>query len=197
MAGRFQAQQSDRVRRIGVLSPCAENDPEGQARAAALRQGLEKLGWTFGRNLRIDYRWSVDTVERTHAAIAEVLAPAPDVVLAGTSRTVAALQQATRTVPIVFTMIYEPVAQGFVASLAHPGGNTTGFTMVEAIIGAKWLELLKEIAPHLARAAFLFNPNNPGPMQTYRSVEAAAPNNAVQAVKTARRDRSRPGQARR
>jgi putative tryptophan/tyrosine transport system substrate-binding protein len=193
VAGRFQAQQSDRVRRIGVLSPCAESDPEGQARAAALRQGLEKLGWTFGRNLRIDYRWSVDTVERTHAAIAEVLAPAPDVVLAGTSRTVAALQQATRTVPIVF----EPVAQGFVASLAHSGGNTTGFTMVEAIIGAKWLELLKEIAPHLARAAFLFNPNNPGPMQTYRSVEAAAPNNAVQAVKTARRDRSRPGQARR
>lgn len=178
------AQQSNRVRRIGVLIPYAEGDPEGQARAAALQQGLEKRGWTVGRNLRIDYRWSVDTVERTHAAIAEVLAPAPDVILAGTSRTVAALQQATRTVPIVFTTIYEPVAQGFVASLAHPGGNTTGFTMVEATVGAKWLELLKEIAPHLARAAFLFNPNNPGPMQTYQSAEAAAANSAVQVVKT-------------
>src|SRR5580700_1583226 len=126
------AQQSDRVRRISVLIPYAESDPEGQAGAAALLQSLEKRGWTVGRNLRIDYRWSVDTVERTHAAIAEVLAPAPDVILTNTSRTVAALQQATRTVPIVFTMIYEPVAQGFVASLAHPGGNTTGFTNVEA-----------------------------------------------------------------
>ena len=112
-------------------------------------------------------------------------------ILAGTSRTVAALQKATRTVPIVFTMIYEPVAQGFVASLAHPGGNTTGFTNVEATVGAKWLELLKEIAPHLARAAFLFNPNNPGPMQTYQSVEAAAPKNAVQAVKTPVRGKKR------
>ena len=184
MAVAVQAQQSDRVRRIAVLIPYAESDPEGQARAAALQQGLEKLGWTVGRNLRIDYRWSVDTVERTPRH-AEVLAPAPDVVLAGTSRTVATLQQATRAVPIVFT-IYEPVAQGFVASLAHPGGDTTGFTNVEATVGAKWLELLKEIAPHLARAAFLFNPNNPGPMQTYRSVEAAAPNNAVQAVTSVR-----------
>ena len=96
-------------------------------------------------------------------------------ILAGTSRTVVALQRATRTVPIVFTNIYEPVAQGFVQSLAHPGGNTTGFTMVEATVGAKWLGLLKEIAPHLARVAFMFNPSNPGPTQSYRSVEAAAP----------------------
>jgi ABC-type uncharacterized transport system substrate-binding protein len=105
------------------------------------------------------------------------------VILAGTSRTVVALQRATRTVPIVFTNIYEPVAQGFVQSLAHPGGNTTGFTMVEATVGAKWLGLLKQIAPHLARVAFMFNPSNPGPMQSYRSVEAAAPNNGVEAVK--------------
>ncbi len=105
-------------------------------------------------------------------------------ILAGTSRTVVALQRATQTVPIVFTNIYEPVAQGFVQSLAHPGGNTTGFTMVEATVGAKWLGLLKEIAPHLARVAFMFNPSNPGPMQSYRSVEAAAPNNRVEAVKT-------------
>lgn len=178
------AQQSDRVRRIGVLMPSAERDPVGQSRAAALQQSLEKRGWTVGRNLRIDYQWSVNSVERTHAAIAEMLASAPDVILAGTSRTVAALQQATHTVPIVFTMIYEPVAQGFVASLAHPGGNTTGFTNVEATVGAKWLELLEEIAPHLMRAAFLFNPNNPGPMQTYQSVAAAAPNSVVRAVKT-------------
>ena len=179
-----RAQKADRVRRIGVLIPYAESDAEGQSRAAALQQGLEKRGWTIGRDVRIDYRWGIDNVERTQAAIAELLALSPDVILAGTSRTVVALQRATRTVPIVFTNIYEPVAQGFVQSLAHPGGNTTGFTMVEATVGAKWLGLLKEIAPHLARVAFMFNPSNPGPMQSYRSVEAAAPNNGVEAIKT-------------
>jgi putative ABC transport system substrate-binding protein len=179
-----RAQKADRVRRIGVLNAYAESDAEGQSRAATLQQGLEKRGWTIGRDVRIDYRWGIDNVERTQAAIAELLALSPDVILAGAgSRTVVALQRATRTVPIVFIMIYEPVAQGFVQSLAHPGGNTTGFTMVEATVGAKWLGLLKQIAPHLARVAFMFNPSNPGPMQSYRSVEAAAPNNGVEAVK--------------
>jgi putative ABC transport system substrate-binding protein len=178
-----RAQQSDRARRIGVLQPTAENDPHSQARVVALQQGLEKRGWTIGRNVRIDYRWGIDDVEKTQAATAEVLALAPDVILASTSRVVVALQRATRTVPIVFTGIYEPVAQGFVRSLARPGGNTTGFTMMEATVGAKWLELLKEIAPHLTRIAFMFDSNNLGPMQSYRSVEAAASNYAVEAVK--------------
>jgi putative ABC transport system substrate-binding protein len=177
-------QQADRVRRIGVVIVYAESDPEAQTRVADLQQGLEKRGWTIGRNVRIDYRWGINNVERTKAAIAEFLPLAPDVILASTSQAVVALQQATRTVPIVFTAIYEPVAQGFVQSLAHPGGNTTGFTLVEATVGAKWLELLKEIAPHLARIAFMFDPNNPGPMQSYRSVEAAAPDHAVEVVKT-------------
>jgi putative tryptophan/tyrosine transport system substrate-binding protein len=133
------AQQSDRVRRIGVLTPLAQGDPEGQARLMAFQQGLEKLGWTIGRDVRIDYRWGVDDVEKTNAAIAELLAMQPDVILASTSRVIATLRQATHTVPIVFTMIYEPVAQGFVQNLAHPGGNITGFTAMEATVGAKWL----------------------------------------------------------
>jgi putative tryptophan/tyrosine transport system substrate-binding protein len=124
-----RAQPSDAVRRVGVLMPYAEDDPEGQASIMALKQGLEKLQWTIGRNIRIDYRWGIDDVEKTRAATAELLALAPDVIMAGTSRAVATLQQATHTVPILFTTIYEPVAQGFVQSLAHPGGNITGFTM--------------------------------------------------------------------
>jgi putative tryptophan/tyrosine transport system substrate-binding protein len=179
-----RAQPSDRMRRIGVLMPFAEGDPEGQAGDIALREGLEKLRWTIGRNLQIDYRWGIDDVEKTQAATAELLAQAPDVIMASTSRVVATLQQATHTVPIVFTSIYEPVAQGFVQSLAHPGGNITGFTAVEASVGAKWLELLKKIAPTVTRIAFIFNPNNPGPVQTSHSAAAAASNFAVEMVMT-------------
>jgi putative ABC transport system substrate-binding protein len=179
-----RAQQSVHMRRVGMLIPFAEDDPEGQAHVMALKQGLEKLQWTIGRNIRIDYRWGIDDVEKTRAATAELLALAPDVIMAGTSRAVATLQQATHTVPIVFTAIYEPVAQGFVQSLAHPGGNITGFTMVEATVGAKWLELLKKIAPSVIRIAFMFDPNNPGPKHTAHSAEAAAPNFAVELVMT-------------
>jgi putative tryptophan/tyrosine transport system substrate-binding protein len=177
------AQEAAGVRRIGVLLPNLEDDPQGAARAVALEQGLGARGWTVGRNVRIDYRWGINEVEKTQAAISELLALSPDVMLASTSQVVGALQLATRTVPIVFTLIYEPVAQGFVQSLAHPGGNMTGFTFVEATVGAKWVQLLKEIAPHVTRIAFIFDPNNPGPMQTYRSVEAAAPNHAVEVVR--------------
>jgi len=177
-----RAQQGERVRRIGVLMPFAEGDPEGLVRSVALQQGLEKLGWTIGRNVQIDYHWGIRDVEKAQAAIAELLALAPDVIIASTSQTVAALQQTTVTVPIVFTGTYEPVAQGFVRSLAHPGGNITGFTNVEATIGAKWLGLLKEIAPHVTRVAFMFDPNNPGPMQTSRSAAAAAPSHATSLV---------------
>jgi putative ABC transport system substrate-binding protein len=176
-----RAQQSD-VRRVAVLMPYAEDDPEGQARVMALKQRLEKLGWTIDRNIRIDCRWGIDDIGKTRAAAAELLALAPDVIMAGTSRAVATLQHATHAVPIVFTAIYEPVAQGFVQSLAHPGGNITGFTMVEASLGAKWLELLKKIAPSISTVAFIFNPNNPGPAQTAHSAETAAPNFGVQMV---------------
>ncbi|HUI17464.1 MAG TPA: ABC transporter substrate-binding protein [Alphaproteobacteria bacterium] len=176
------AQQAGQMRRIGVLAPFAQDDPLGRALVIAFEQGLEKLGWTIGRNVRIDYRWGIDDAQKAQAATADLLAAAPDVIMANTSRSVATLRQATRTVPVVFTMIYEPVAQGFVRSLAHPGANITGFTMPEATMGAKWLELLKEIAPQIKRVAFLSNPENPGPLQYLRSVESAAPNFAVEAV---------------
>jgi putative tryptophan/tyrosine transport system substrate-binding protein len=181
LAARAQ-QPPERMRRIGVLMPYAEGAPEGEVRVMALQQGLEQLGWTIGRNIRIDYRRGADDVDKIQAAAAELLTLAPDVILASSSRAVATLQQASRTVPIVFTTIYEPVAQGFVQSLAHPGGNTTGFTMPEATVGAKWLELLKEIAPHVTRVAFMFDPDNPGPIQSSRWVEAAASNFAVEVV---------------
>src|SRR5262245_36159531 len=129
-----RAQLSERVRRVGVLTPTAENDPESQPHFVAFQEGLEKRGWTINRNLRIDYRWSIDNVEKAETAAAQSLALAPDVILARTSRIVVALQRATQIVPIVFAGIYEPAAQGFVQSLAHPGGNTTGFTNVEASV---------------------------------------------------------------
>jgi ABC-type uncharacterized transport system substrate-binding protein len=175
-----RAQTSGKARVVGVFMPGPEADPEGQSYAAVLRQGLESHGWALDRDLRVHFRWGVASAERTQAAISELLALKPDVAMAGTSGTLTALQRATRTVPIVFFMIYEPVAQGFVQSLAHPGGNATGFTGAEASVGAKWLELLKQMAPQLTRVTFMSNPENPGPMQSYRSVEAAAPKHAVE-----------------
>jgi putative ABC transport system substrate-binding protein len=177
-----RAEKADRAPRVGVLAPFAEGDPIGQDVYTALEQRLAERGWTNGRNVRIDYRWGINSAEKTQAAIADLLALAPDVVLADTSRIVSALLQATRTVPIVFTLIYEPVGQGFVQSLAHPGGNATGFTNVEATIGAKWLDLLKEIAPTVTRVAYMCNPNNPSPKQAYPAVEAAARDRAVMAT---------------
>jgi putative ABC transport system substrate-binding protein len=169
-----RAQQPDRVRRIGVLLPSAEGDSMGQARVLRLQQGLEKLGWTVGRNIRLEYRWGAADTEKVRVAAAELAALAPDVILASTSQAVATLKQATRTVPIVFTSIIEPVAQGFIGSLAHPGGNITGFTNMETTVGAKWVELLKEVAPHVARVAFMFSADNPGPAQYSGSAAAAA-----------------------
>jgi putative ABC transport system substrate-binding protein len=150
------AQQS--MRRVGVMIQYDESDAEGQARLAAFREGLEKLGWKVGGNLKIDYRWGVSTEERARAAATELLALAPDVMFANTTLPLRAAQQATGTVPIVFTLIMEPVGQGFVASLARPGGNTTGFSYLEVSVGGKWLNLLKEIAPHITRVACMFNP---------------------------------------
>ena len=156
VAGR--AQQSGRIRRIGVLMAESENDPESQARVSAFQQRLATLGWSVGRTVQIDYRWADGDVERTRASSAELLARSPDVVLAIASLSVKAFLRASTTVPIVFIGVSEPVAQGFVASLAHPGGNVTGFTNLEWTFGAKWLELLREIAPGIRRAAIMFNP---------------------------------------
>jgi putative tryptophan/tyrosine transport system substrate-binding protein len=154
-----RAQQGERTRRIGVLMLFAETDPQSLPRVSAFEQGLAKLGWTVGRNLRIDYRWSINVDERARAATMEVLKLAPDVILAHARPALAAMQQATRAVPIEFTTVNEPVAQGFVQSLAHPGGNITGFSYLEPTLGAKWLELLKEIAPDIQRAAIMFSPD--------------------------------------
>jgi putative ABC transport system substrate-binding protein len=178
------AQQPERARRIGLLLPFPHSDLEGQQCVAAFQQTLEARGWTTGHKLQIDARWHIASVERTREAIAEVLLLGPDVLLAATSGTLGALLQATSTVPIVFTTIYDPVGQGFVKSLAHPGGNATGFTTVEVTVGAKWLELLKQIAPKIARVAFMSHPSNPGPRQTYVSVKAAASSLAVEAFET-------------
>ena len=169
------------VRRVTVLVP-GPDDPELDL---AFQQGLAQRGWIGGRNVQIDQRFAIDSADKTKAAIAELLARPPDVIVAFTSLTVAALQKAMPTVPIVFATIYEPVAQGFVQSLAHPGGNATGFTMPPATIGGKWLQLLSEMAPALARVAYMCNPSNPGPLQPYAAVEAAARSHAIAVALTA------------
>jgi putative ABC transport system substrate-binding protein len=154
MAARAQ-QQPERVRRIGVLMNLAEDDPEGQARIAAFVQGLQQLGRADGRNIRIDTRWAVGDTERFRKYAAELIALEPDVILASSIPVVEAFQQLTRTVPIVFVNVTDPVGAGLVDSLARPGGNATGFIFFEYGISAKWLELLKEIAPQLKQAAVL------------------------------------------
>jgi putative tryptophan/tyrosine transport system substrate-binding protein len=149
-----RAQQKEHVRRVGVLMYLAADDAEAQARLAAFAQALKQLGWSDGRNLQIETRWANADDVRRHAA--ELVALAPDVILAGTgTATVAPLLQATRTVPIVFVTVIDPVGAGFVVSLAKPGGNATGFTIYEYSMSGKWLELLKEIAPRVTRAAVL------------------------------------------
>jgi putative ABC transport system substrate-binding protein len=147
--------QADRLRRIGVLMNVGESSPIGQARVAALVQALHKLGWGDGRNVRIDIRWAATDLKRFRSYASELVELAPDVIVANTTPAVTALQQATRTVPIVFANAVDPVGSGLVASLAHPGGNTTGFVSFEYALAAKWLELLKEIAPRVTRAAVL------------------------------------------
>jgi putative ABC transport system substrate-binding protein len=149
------AQQGERIRRLGVLMNSAEHDPDSQVRIAALLQRLNALGWSEGRNLRLDIRWGAGDMERVRRFAKELVALSPDVTFVNASAIVAALQQETRTIPIVFTAVIDPVGAGLVASMARPGGNTTGFLAFEYAIGAKWLELLKEIAPGVTRAAVL------------------------------------------
>jgi putative ABC transport system substrate-binding protein len=153
------AQQKDRVRRIGLLlGATEENDPLAQARITAFRQGLAALGWSEGRNIHIDYRFAGGDADRIRTYAAELVNSAPDVIVANSSPVTAALKQATSTIPIVFAVVNDPVGQGFVASLAHPGGNVTGFTLLEFEMVGKWAELLKEVAPNIRRTMLLFNP---------------------------------------
>jgi putative ABC transport system substrate-binding protein len=171
-----RAQQADRVRRVGVLESRAADDPEGKARLAVFVQGLQELGWTEGRNVRIDYRWgAVANADRYRTYAVELVALAPDVILASASVSVAALQQTTRTVPIVFVNVIDPVGAGVVASLAHPGGNATGFTLFEYSLSGKWLELFKEIAPNLTRIAILRDPAIAAGIGQFAVIQAMAP----------------------
>jgi putative ABC transport system substrate-binding protein len=150
-----RAQQSGQMRRIGVLMPLARDNPEAQARIMAFVQGLQKLGWTEGRNLQIEYRWDTGDLQK---AATELVALSPDAIYASTTPALTVLQQATRSVPIVFAQVGDPVSGGFVASLAHPGGNITGFTPFDYGMGAKWLELLKEIAPYVTHVGVIRDP---------------------------------------
>jgi putative tryptophan/tyrosine transport system substrate-binding protein len=170
-----RAQQPERMRRIGVLVVLTETDTEGQGRLQVLKAGLERLGWTDGRSVRIDTRWGGGDADRIRQYAAELVALAPDVIVAIGGAAVGPLQQATHTVPIVFTGTPDPVGSGFVASLARPGGNATGFTQFEFGISAKCLELLKEIAPRVSRVAVLRDTTVPGGIGQLGSIQAVAP----------------------
>src|SRR6516225_7441721 len=170
-----RAQQGERMRRIGVLLSTREGDPQRRAQLAALVHRLTELGWADGRNARLDVRWTAGSADAARKYAAELVALAPDVIITDTSFDVAAVQQATRTVPIVFGGVIDPVGAGLVDSLARPGGNTTGFTAFEYAISAKWLELLKEIAPGVTRAAVLRDPTIAAGVGQFAAIQATAP----------------------
>ena len=177
------AQQSDQVRRIGMLLALAEDDPETKARLAAFRQGLEKRGWSEGRNVRIDYRFAPDSAQ-VQVLAKELVALQPDVILANSTPVTAALQRESRTIPIVFAIVADPIGSGFVASLPRPGGNITGVMLYEASVTGKWLAMLKEIAPSLVRAALVANPRTAAYDYYLQAAEAAAPSVGIEPVPT-------------
>ena len=175
-----RAQQGERMRRIGVLMPSAADDPEYQARLTAFLQGLAQLGWLDGRNIRIDTRWAVADADRIRKYAEELVALAPDVILAPGSAMTGPLLQATRTIPIVFVTIPDPVGAGFVESLARPGGNATGFIAFEFGLSAKWLELLKQIAPGLTRVAVLRDAAVASGIGQFGAIQSVAPSFGVE-----------------
>jgi putative ABC transport system substrate-binding protein len=175
-----RAQQGKRMPRIGALMPWTASDPQVQARYAAFLQGLQQLGWTVGQNVQIDSRWSAGNEEDTRKYAAELVALAPNVIFAAGSATVGPLRSATRTVPIVFVTTPDPVGAGFVDSLARPGGNTTGFTPWEYGIGAKWLELLKQIVPSVTRVAVLRDPAITAGIGLWGAIQSASPSFGVE-----------------
>jgi putative ABC transport system substrate-binding protein len=183
-----RGQQGERMRRIGVLMDATTDDAESQARLAAFLQSLQALGWTDGRNVRIDIRWSAGHADDIRKYAMELVALAPDAILAGTGGTVPALQQATRTVPIVFAQTIDPVGGGFVKSLARPGGNTTGFTQFEYTLAGKWPELLKQVAPAVTRAAVLRSPTTAAGIGQWAVIQAAAASIGMELTPIAVRD---------
>ena len=182
------AQPRERMRRIGVLMLYPENDAEGQLRATAFQQGLEKLGWGVGRNVQIDFKWGAGDANWIQSAAAQLLQLAPDVILANGTPAAKTMQQSSRTVPVIFIAGSDPVVDGLVSSLAHPGGNLTGFYVFEPSLGAKLLGLLKEIAPHVAHVAILSNPDAKAQSSWQTSVATAAATLGVEAVEAPLRD---------
>ena len=185
-----RAQQGERVRRIGALIPRAVNDPESVARIAAFAQVLQQLGWAEGRNLRIDTVWAGGSVEAIRKHAAELVADAPDVILAHGGTTVGPLLMVTSALPIIFVSVTDPVGAGFVENLARPGGNATGFTLLEFSLSGKWLELLKEIAPGASRVAVLRDTSNPSQTAQYGAIQAVAPSLRVEVTPVNMRDAS-------
>jgi ABC-type uncharacterized transport system substrate-binding protein len=189
------AQQGERMRRIGVLMGTAADDPEGQARHAAFVKGLAQLGWRDGRNVQIDTRWVPGDPNLYRTTLPELLALAPDVILASGTSSMGPLHQATRTIPIVFVGIVDPVGGGFVASLSRPGGNSTGFILFEYGISAKWLELLKEVAPGVTRVAVARNPALTSGTGQFAAIQAVAPSFGVELTAIDVRDTAEIGRA--
>ena len=175
-----RGQQPDRVRRIGLLMNKTEHDPESQVEISAFVHGLEERGWTLGSNMQIDYRWGAGDANLYHKYAAELVALAPDILLAVGGTAVGALQQASRTVPIVFVETSDPVSRGLIASLARPGGNTTGFTQFEFSMGGKWLALLKQIAPSVSQVAVVRNPVQFSGVGQLAAIQTAAPSFSVE-----------------
>jgi len=174
------AQQSKRMRRVAALMPYSANDPQSQNRNAAFLQGLQQLGWTVGQNVQIDYRWSEGSEDDTRKYVAELVAQAPDVIFVSGSAAIDPLRRATRTVPIVFVLVPDPVGAGFVDSLARPGGNVTGFTQFDYGIGAKWLEVLKEIAPNTTRAAVIRDPAITAGIGQWGAIQSMSPSVGIE-----------------
>jgi putative ABC transport system substrate-binding protein len=185
-----QGQQADRVRRVGVLMTLAADDPESQRRLTVFAQHLQQIGWTDGRNVRIEYRWSAGAPDRMRRNIEELIALAPDVIVATAITSVEPLLQATRTVPVVFVLVPDPVGAGFVDSLARPGGNVTGFTQFEYSMSVKWLELLKQLAPSVTRAAVLRDPTVTSGIGQFGAIQGAAASFGVEVVPLGVRDGS-------
>jgi putative ABC transport system substrate-binding protein len=175
-----RAQQRDGMRRIGVLMPIAAHDSQGQARVAALAQGLQQFGWTIGRNVQLDTRWSVGNAADTRKYAEELVALAPEVIVANGSAAAGPLLQATRTVPIVFAIVPDPVGAGFVESLARPGGNATGFLSFEFGLAGKWLALLKEAAPAVRRTAVLWDPTITAGIGQFGAIQSVAPSVGIE-----------------
>src|SRR5215468_1675921 len=184
------AQQGERVRSIGVLLPATADDPVFQARLAAFYQELALLGWSIGRNVRIDTHWATANASEIRKHAIELAELAPDVILATGDSTVPPLLQATHTIPVVFPLAADPVGAGYIDSLARPGGNATGFMLYEYTIGGKWLELLKEIAPNLTRVAVLRDPASPSQTAQFSAIQTAAPSLRVEVIPINMRDAS-------